>query len=158
MSYDDYEEEMPPGDDDLDDFATFDAERFLRKRGGDQNRPLPDEDSVNSGYTSRRRSYAQDNLPPAGSARTTRRRRSARSSARDNDSGLNDAAIPALGLGSQFIDSLGSGAEMTGIVSRIFREGGPAIRAIIGVGCILLVGLMAVCGIGCLLLSASMRQ
>ncbi len=149
---DNFDDQIPP-EEEAEDFANFDPERYLRKRQGQYGRPMMDEETADVGYTpGRRRRYAEDDLAAApGSGRS--RRRSGISS--ENDFG--ESLRPAAGVGAGIIGLVTSGEGMR-LLPEILRQGGPLVRAGLTIGCVLLIALVGACGVACLLAFSVLRR
>ncbi len=171
MGHDDYDD-MPPPDEEGEDFRNFDPESYLRRRGGatgvspsDAERGDQDPSDFDNfdpdAYLRKRRAergsreYGSASYPPEAEAPLRGRRR--RSSVADDDEplpGIGDAA----GLGAGFL-SLFRPGEGVGLKLEILREASPLIKgALLALGCAIVVVLGSICALGFLLANALARR
>jgi hypothetical protein len=144
---DEFDDDMPPIEEEADDFKNFDPQAYLSKRG--RVRKSYDDDFSNAPDISSR---------GARSAKTSRRERRQRYSDDmdfDNDGGQG-AGIP-MGIGAGILGMLESGN--IGVVSELLRSFGPLAKVMLGViGCALMMFCIVVCGGGFLLINALTRR
>jgi hypothetical protein len=135
-------DDMPPGDEEADDFKNFDPEAYLAKRGRTRNHS---EDVIQR--------EAQD-MVGRGSPSGRRRRAS---SLEDNGSAYDAAQNVPVGLGAAIIGLLQNGN--IGMTGEILRSFGPFARIALGVvGCALVAFCVVVCGGGFLLINLLSRR
>ena len=154
---------LPPIEEESDDFAHFDPENYLRRRGRIYGEPeLIDssEDPLPPPRGRRRRG-----VPSSGSYEpqyTTGRRRGRRSTSRRRGSVLDDrdefdAGDAPLGIGAAILGLLHEGN--IGFFTEILGGLGPLARFVLpAIGCVLVLACIAVCGGGYILITTLTRR
>ncbi len=170
MGHDDFDD-MPPPDEEADDFKNFDPESYMRKRGRATGfTPLDDQtDEAQQDfdkfdpetYLRKRRAergsreFGSASYPPDADVPLRGRRR--RSRITDDDEPLPEMGAAA-GLGAGILGFLRDG-EGTRLNLEILREASPWIKAgLLALGCAILVVLGGICVLGFLLASAITRR
>jgi hypothetical protein len=169
MGHDDYDD-MPPPDEEAEDFRNFDPDAYLRRRGRATGvTPTDDEQSESNDFDSfdpdaylRKRRAERGQQPLEASTYRTgedvpssRRRR--RPSVEDEGDPMPDVGAAA-GLGAGILSMFRS-REAAHLNVQILREASPWIKtALLALGCAILVVLGSICALGFLLASTLARR
>jgi hypothetical protein len=161
-------DDIPPLDEEAEDFSNFDPEAYRRKRGMGTASSSPGAERPDAGgfdsfdpdaYLRKRRAgqgrsaplsdpYAEDAAP-----RGRRRRRSIT----DDDELMPDAGAAA-GIGAGLLGMLGGGDSLD-LNLKILRDASPVIKsALLAVGCAIVLALTGICVLGFLLVTALTRR